>query len=105
MPKYAIVAKENRPQDKSWIDIPEFREHVDSLDAAVHVVEKFCRGKGLRISEVPSAIGCADDIRRDCSGDQYAIVKAWDCGSDSRIHICEFGKEPTGPWWPYAEKQ
>ena len=105
IPKYAIVAKENRPHDASWIEIPEFREHLDSLDAAVRLVEDFCRRKGLRICEVPSAVGCADDIYSDCSGGQHAIVKAWDCGSDARIHICEIGKAPTGPWWPYADQK
>jgi hypothetical protein len=98
MPKYLIVARENGPQDKTPIPIREFAKCHDSVEAAVRLVENFCRQKGVGICEVPSAIGCADYLM-DYSSQQLAIVKAWDYGSDVRIHICEIGKAPTGPFW------
>lgn len=89
MKKYIIVCRLDTPTDISQLQIPELKERLDSLAAAVAKVQGFCQTKGIQLTEDESRLGKKDWIYPDCSGGQYPIVKSWKCSSGERINICE----------------
>lgn len=95
--KYAIVCRRNTGTDVSMIQIPHFREHLDSLEEAIQLVQTHMDMGSLR--ELPGALGKGEEIYSDGSGGRHRIVKAWENDASERIHICEVGTAPDGPVW------